>query len=1541
MYAQGPNAPEAASFEPVDATDMVNLVTGDLSYVLPLLNVPSPEGGYPIALSYHAGIAMDQEASWVGLGWSLNPGAINRGVNGYPDDWGKANVNEFFYDQGWFENYYNIGAGVTFSGGVSVGLGLSWGSNQSLGGYVSAGIGPGDGKTGASLGVIVGTDGASIYGGVGQFSASVGTNGVGIGYGTIVNGNTSIGMSLNYSYNSGLSGGISVNQKAKNGSTSWKNSGVGISLSSNGVSVNAKMNGYGAGISSSTNAISAGDYDVNVSTSGFYIPVYIFYVSYSNTKVKYSLYKYNNLYTSGMLYPVVANELNTYDNSSNLSRRMKENHFMDVNVVQKFGTGDSYKDLIDDSNKNDKNNLVLPNYDNYTVNAQGLSGSISPYIFSELNLSARGRGEQNIDNEYLQYLNHDITEYMASPSSGLGGNKEAVAKKYFTFLSEYNSFLRLETSQINKAGIFNASSDYLMKEYATYETGSFYNGSESFKNSRKREGNIIETYTNKEIRESSIIGFIEAKEGDNLLNRQDTETFLDDGIGAFKITSLDGKTYHYSLPVYQFESFYKNFKDETDEDKNFFEIQKTTPYATHWLLTAITGPDYIDNNNNGKVDENDYGYWVEFDYGKWSDGYTWQTPNGRNEEITDINNVTDKTYAYSWGRKQIYYLDAIKTRTHTALFVKDIRNDNFSFDKSKDSKKWDSGGFDMGFNGLYYYNKSKSKEVGPPGLSVYNSHGDEIVLPQSDKMGDNVDGYFSFHQMTSEYIYTPINRSLKLSKILLVKNKDIDSVIKDRGYLTETEHGFIIKSHGYAQIYYRVHSTHGTSEERFYEFGPFFTTKFNTNGFNVNIHQNIIDVKDIEGLDLESKASQVIEFEHDYSLAKNAPNTEINKGRLTLNNVSFKGKKGVKLVPPYKFSYKDPTLLYNKNDIDVWGYHKTVPDVWSLNKIETPIGQTIKLNYESDEYYSALIHRIEFLKGNGRYSFSYDVNGYYINSTEEIGLSIGKIVKLNTLIYNGSNVTKTYGDAKIISYSSSLGYKIEFIGIPTVTITPNTGYGSGGGGAFMGYAYYDIDTPFFGGGIRAQEIAIFNGDNSLLKTEYHYNDLETSLTSGITSYDPTNIKNGVPYASELPPPMVMYGEVAMLTKDGAGNELGRSVYEFETLEPRKEEEGYIFSLGEAFRVKESQNQTFEGGKVIVNKYTIESRLGNLGRIKSITSYNNKNQVLNKKENIYKKNLNNEGEIGVSQESHKSYKRLYKNDVETFYVSSTSKVNYPSVLESTKVTQSGFSIEKYFDKYDFLTGQPLETRTYASDGSAFKTKTVPAYTKYPQMGSKVDNITNKNMLTQQAASYTYLLNEANNTEKVIGAGITTWNNSWFYRDQSGLETTPTNDVEKIWRKHKSYFWKGDIDSDGAYIGYNATNDDGFVWGIGQSQTNNKWKKASEVTRYDHYSASLELMDINANFASTKMCDSDSKIMVVSNAKYTEMFYSGAEYFSLNNNFYFDGEVKSVGQSEVKAHTGIKSIAISSGQNGFEVILKGGEHRAGKYKFSVWVDKGSEA
>ncbi len=218
----------------------------------------------------------------------------------------------------------------------------------------------------------------------------------------------------------------------------------------------------------------------------------------------------------------------------------------------------------------------------------------------------------------------------------------------------------------------------------------------------------------------------------------------------------------------------------------------------------------------------------------------------------------------------------------------------------------------------------------------------------------------------------------------------------------------------------------------------------------------------------------------------------------------------------------------------------------------------------------------------------------------------------------------------------------------------------------------------------------------------------------------------------------------------------------------------------------------------------------------------------------------------------------------------------------------------------------------------------------------------------------MLDDNDESDSVLCAGITTWNNNWTYRDASGNESSITE--VPVWRKHKTYFWEGEADDDGAYIGFNINNDDDFNWSlgywvsdidgnsilVGQSQTNPKWKQASEITRYDHYSAPLENKDINGNYASTKMCDDNSKIMTVSNAKYTEMFYSGAEYISEDAS-YFDGEVKSYGliENADNPHTGNNIVRISGYNNAFEVVLPHGKNRKeNKFKVSVWVRKGSE-
>jgi hypothetical protein len=92
----GPSSPEFSSFEAVSTDKMVDPFTGDFTYNLPLMELPGAHsGGYPITLSYHSGVSPDEDASWVGHGFTLSPGAINRGKRGFPDDVKNADVSYY------------------------------------------------------------------------------------------------------------------------------------------------------------------------------------------------------------------------------------------------------------------------------------------------------------------------------------------------------------------------------------------------------------------------------------------------------------------------------------------------------------------------------------------------------------------------------------------------------------------------------------------------------------------------------------------------------------------------------------------------------------------------------------------------------------------------------------------------------------------------------------------------------------------------------------------------------------------------------------------------------------------------------------------------------------------------------------------------------------------------------------------------------------------------------------------------------------------------------------------------------------------------------------------------------------------------------------------------------------------------------------------------------------------------------------------------------------------------------------------------------
>ncbi|WP_343633906.1 hypothetical protein [Fluviicola sp.] len=71
-----------SGFTPGAMNDMVDPFTGDFSYNLPLMDVE----GYPLTLTYNANVNMNSDASWVGLGWNLDVGSVNREMRGIPDE---------------------------------------------------------------------------------------------------------------------------------------------------------------------------------------------------------------------------------------------------------------------------------------------------------------------------------------------------------------------------------------------------------------------------------------------------------------------------------------------------------------------------------------------------------------------------------------------------------------------------------------------------------------------------------------------------------------------------------------------------------------------------------------------------------------------------------------------------------------------------------------------------------------------------------------------------------------------------------------------------------------------------------------------------------------------------------------------------------------------------------------------------------------------------------------------------------------------------------------------------------------------------------------------------------------------------------------------------------------------------------------------------------------------------------------------------------------------------------------------------------------
>jgi len=98
-----PHSPNAASLGQYGEMP-VNEHTGVPNINVPVYTLQSGDLTLPVSLSYHAtGLKVDDVASWVGAGWSLNAGGvINRRIMGIPDNQdvcgSRGALNDFFQD---------------------------------------------------------------------------------------------------------------------------------------------------------------------------------------------------------------------------------------------------------------------------------------------------------------------------------------------------------------------------------------------------------------------------------------------------------------------------------------------------------------------------------------------------------------------------------------------------------------------------------------------------------------------------------------------------------------------------------------------------------------------------------------------------------------------------------------------------------------------------------------------------------------------------------------------------------------------------------------------------------------------------------------------------------------------------------------------------------------------------------------------------------------------------------------------------------------------------------------------------------------------------------------------------------------------------------------------------------------------------------------------------------------------------------------------------------------------------------------------------
>ncbi|MDO5981447.1 thrombospondin type 3 repeat-containing protein [Flavivirga spongiicola] len=703
----GPSQPEFNSFTPIGTSDMVNLSTGDFNYNIPIMDV----GGYPLNLAYDSGVTMDQEASWVGLGWNLNVGQINRQVRGIPDDF---KGDEMTYEKNLKPNV-TVGISAQYSsqvfgleaedyvkGGLAVGMGIqynnyhgisfkpSYGLSLDLGDYVTVGMNV---QTSA-------TEGATI--------------------------SPSLSAKANLPYIDNLSVGGRLNAGLS------YNSNKGLTSFSLSASASAT---YKLSTKSETIAKTSESFGVSSGSLSF--------SSVTLTPRKRSAFQdFNSTFSFS-----TGVDLWGVDGEGEISATASVQKIKDKTKKEKaYGyefTGLATKnDVLDYNRENDrvisKNMLALPytnyTYDLYSVNGQGINGMFRAHrsqigqIYDEyvkdesLGLSLGGEFEGGPSW-------HVGANFVAAPSKSHTGVWETRASNTFKNENENKSSSNLDyepvyfkyvgenkvdherslyTSQlkgdkpmaVNIGGTgFNryATTNFRVKEYDTdnipshpvqsFETTS---GGKFKRTTRDVRNQSVQKVTVSELRDFYT--------GDYALEHINANA-AEHHTAELRMLKPDGSTYVFGETAYNtekqevtFATNSNNFDcatgivtynpgDNSTNNKagidHFYDRVITPAYAHTYLLSSVLSSDYEDLTGNGPTDD-DLGAYTLFKYKKQDEDFQWRIPFGLNEASYNEglrSNRADQKGSYLYGKKEIKYIDKIETKTHVAIFKLSDRED--------------------------------------------------------------------------------------------------------------------------------------------------------------------------------------------------------------------------------------------------------------------------------------------------------------------------------------------------------------------------------------------------------------------------------------------------------------------------------------------------------------------------------------------------------------------------------------------------------------------------------------------------------------------------------------------------------------------------------------------------------------------------------------------------------------------------------------------------------------------------------------------------